>query len=245
MSKTFYQKLLARKSNWTPVCSEAGLVTPGAESAVMRFLELRILELPVGDYIAEASRLEKSRMTPDIEELLLSNIQDEVKHDLVLNMAAHAYRDVLPFNDEDTATARSIAQRWIDHPDHPIVKAAVAESSLFFVGLPILRFFGGQPLRMVSGDISNDEQGHVSTNRQLCLDWSLTWSESLNQLRRDTVAWVVEDLEAEGKFGYPDVWMKSSDSLLEKGVAPLLNETKAATMTAFFETSNNVIQVYS
>ena len=51
-----YQKLLNRKRKWTPVQVEAGKVKEGAEEVLFRALALRHMELPVGDFIKDASR---------------------------------------------------------------------------------------------------------------------------------------------------------------------------------------------
>ena len=49
-----YEKLLNRKRTWTPVQTTAGELKPGSEETIYRALAIRHMELPVGDFIAEA-----------------------------------------------------------------------------------------------------------------------------------------------------------------------------------------------
>ena len=51
-----YQKLIERKRKWTPVKVTAGKLAEGSEETIRRALALRCLELPVGDFIANASK---------------------------------------------------------------------------------------------------------------------------------------------------------------------------------------------
>ena len=71
------------------------------------------------------------------------------------------------------AEAIRLRQAWVDHPDHTILKAMVAERSIFFVVLPLFRFLGDVGLRTVSADISRDEQIHVATNSLYVVSWVL------------------------------------------------------------------------
>ena len=78
---TPYLHLHQRKRTWTPVQVSAGQLLTGGEEAVHRALALRSLEIPVGDFIADAMKGD----LPDIEgcrELLLSNVKDERLHRL-------------------------------------------------------------------------------------------------------------------------------------------------------------------
>lgn len=241
MNQTFAEKLLARKKSWTPTIGKVSPVAEGAEDTIGRALGLRVLEIPVGDWIYLAEKKETASLTPDQLILLDSNIQDEYKHDEALNMAARAYQLTA---EGMQAEAEAIAKEWIDHPDHPLVKAWVIENSVFFVILPIFRMLGGAGLRLVSTDISNDESIHVATNRHIARQLGYSYSESLDKLRRKTVAWVVENLDAPGKYGLPDFWIKSSDDLLYQGKAEQLADTQAYVMPAFFEHHNQNLPVY-
>ncbi len=242
MTTSFYAKLLQRKKSWTPTCGQRAPVAPGSEDTLGRALALRILEIPVGDWIAGVSRQELALLTPDAVTLLASNVEDEYKHDQALNLAHDTYQLTTPTMQAD---ARTLTARWLSHPDHPIVKAAVLETSVFFVILPMMRFLGGPGLRTISGDISNDESIHVATNRQLAKELGYTWSPSLDRLREETVQWLVSDLDAPGNWGYPEVWIKSSRSLLEQGIAPDLEQTKSYVMPAFFEHRNDDLPMYA
>ena len=81
-----YQKLLNRKRTWTPVQTTHGQLKPGAEETIYRALALRHMELPVGTFIQDAIN-----EIPELsQQLLVSNVQDEIKHDLALGYIANA-----------------------------------------------------------------------------------------------------------------------------------------------------------
>ena len=77
-----------RKRKWAPVKPTAGLFKDGSEDAIKRALAIRHMELPVGEFIAEA--LEKE-VPEHARELLLSNVKDEERHDLALGYIVDAY----------------------------------------------------------------------------------------------------------------------------------------------------------
>ena len=107
------------------------------------------MELPVGAFITEA--LEKG--VPDnARKLLESNVKDEINHDLALGYVANS----VGVNPTAEAEALRLRQAWIDHPDHTVLKALVAERAIFFVLLPFFRFNGDAGTRTVSADISRD-----------------------------------------------------------------------------------------
>jgi len=238
----FITGLRSLKRSWVPTCADKDEAKPGSEKLIGRSLALSVLEIPVGDWIIEASRRELNQLPQVAIDLLLDNAKDEEQHDIVLNLNKAAYGLTTP---QMQSEGNAIAQQWLEHGDHPLVKAAVLESSIFFVLLPIFRFFGGASLRTASADISGDERVHASLNRALSKHLGYTWSPSLDELRKETVAWVTEGLDIEGtQYGNPDFWMKTSDNLLYSGKAPQLQATKKARMIAPFETNNANIPVY-
>ena len=121
-----------------------------------------------------------------------------------------------------------------------ITKALVIERAIFFVLLPFFRFNGDAGLRTVSADISRDEQIHVATNSLVCHDMGLSWSSSLDKLRKATINWIMEPL---GKNTYGDkylskkFWLDSSDRLMYERQSSRAFGTKSARMPAFFEHS--------
>ena len=195
---TPYDKLIARKRKWTPVPVEGGPVAVGTEDAISRCLALRVLEIPVGDFIKEANERE---VPENAKEILLLNIIDEENHDRALNYVADAF----PVDEKATREAASLAQAWISHPDHPIVKAMVLERSIFFTILPFFRAFGNAGMRTTSADISRDEQLHVSTNSLVCAELGLKPSPSLDKLRKATAHWLYSPLTGEERKGR-DFW---------------------------------------
>jgi len=235
-----YQKLLNRKRTWTPVQTTAGQLVEGAEETIYRALAIRHMELPVGDFIHEALKNEVPEMARD---LLLSNIQDEEKHDLALGYIANAIGVDETAEDE----AKKLRDAWVAHPDHTVLKAMVAERAIFFVLLPFFRFNGDAGLRTVSADISRDEQVHVATNSLVCRELGLDWSPSLDKLRKATINWVMQPLSSANpnKYLNKKFWLDASDRLMYEGKAPELSETKRARMPAFFEHANPNLPQYA
>jgi hypothetical protein len=234
-----YQKLLARKRTWTPIQSTAGNLKEGSEETIFRALALRHMELPVGDFIQDACANE----IPEASRALLeSNVKDEERHDLALGYITNA----LGVDEQAEKEAKRLRQAWIEHPDHPVLKAMVAERAIFFVLLPFFRFNGDAGLRTVSADISRDEQVHVAANSLVCRELGLTVSPSLDKLRKATVNWVMQPLgSSDNKYLDRQFWLDQSDSLMYAGKAEGLIETQRARMPAFFETSNSDLPSYA
>ena len=239
---TPYLHLHQRKRTWTPVEVSAGTLLNGGEDVIKRALALRCLEIPVGDFISEAMKGD----LPDIKgckELLVSNVEDEIKHDIALDFAAKAHGVSPRFE----AEAEKIKQAWLELDRHPVLKAVVLERSVFFVLLPIFRFLGDTGLRTTSADISRDEQTHVAANTLVCEALGLKSDKTLNNLRRATVAWCLQSLEGEAEHRHlsSNFWLKSSDTLYTRGKAEGLAETRASRMPAFFETANQNLPQYA
>ena len=234
---TPYDKLIDRKRKWTPVAVEGGPVAEGTEDAISRCLALRVLEIPVGDFISEASNKE---VPENARKILSMNITDEINHDIALQFVA----DASPVDAKASREAASLAEAWIEHPDHPIVKAMVLERSIFFTILPFFRAFGNAGMRTTSADISRDEQIHVATNSLVCAELGLSISPSLDKLRKATAQWLFSPLKGHEKLA-TKFWTDSSDRLMYQGKAPELSFTKAARMPAFFEHSNVNLPKYA
>lgn len=233
-----YQKLINRKRKWSPVQTTAGKLAEGAEETIFRALAMRHMELPVGDFI-EASLSEIPVLSQD---LLRSNIKDEENHDLALGYIANAL-GVDPKAEEE---AKRIRSAWEAHPDHTVLKALVAERSLFFVLLPFFRFNGDAGLRTVSADISRDEQVHVAANSLVCRELGYEPSPSLDKLRKATINWVMTPLKSStNKYLDKKFWLDASDRLMYEGKAPELSDTKRARMPAFFEHANPNLPQYA
>ena len=234
---TPYDKLIARKRKWTPVAVTGGPVAEGTEDAISRCLALRSLEIPVGDFIKEATAKE---IPEHARKILSMNITDEENHDLALNYVAATF----PVDAKTTEEASSLTKAWISHPDHPIVKAMVLERSIFFCILPFFRAFGNDGMRTTSADISRDEQIHVATNSLVCAELGLSASPSLDKLRKATASWIFDSLKGVEKLD-KKFWTDSSDRLMYQGKAPQLSFTQSARMPAFFEHSNVNLPQYA
>ena len=234
-----YQKLLERKRTWTPVATNAGKFTEGAEETILRALAIRHMELPVGEFITESLRSEVPKLSRD---LLQSNVRDEERHDLALNYISNAHGT----DPQAEREALRLREAWIAHPDHTVVKALVLERAIFFVLLPLFRANGDAGLRTVSADISRDEQIHVACNSLVCRELGYEPSPSLDKLRKATVNWIFQPLgNSENKFIDKKFWLNSSDRLMYEGKAPEFNFTKSARMPAFFEHSNVNLPQYA
>ena len=240
MRKTPYQKLIDRRRTWTPVQTTPGELKHGAEETIYRALAIRHMELPVGTFIKEG--LEKT--VPDnARELLELNVKDELKHDLALGYIANS----IGTDPQAESEALRLRSAWEQHPDHTITKALVAERAIFFVLLPFFRYNGDAGLRTVSADISRDEQIHVATNSLVCRELGLSWSHSLDKLRKATINWIMEPLGNNTYDRYLDkkFWLDTSDNLMYQGKAPELVATKSARMPAFFEHANTNLPSYA
>ena len=237
---TPYDKLMARKRKWTPVKPVAGICKEGAEETIHRALALRHMELPVGDFILDALKDEVPKASLD---LLRSNVTDEENHDLALGYIADAYG----VDEKAEAEALRLQKAWIEHPDHTVLKAMVAERAIFFVLLPFFRFNGDAAMRTTSADISRDEQIHVATNSLVCSELGLSISPSLDKLRKATINWVMQPLSNANpdRFLTKKFWLDSSDRLMYEGKAPELSATRSARMPAFFEHSNVNLPQYA
>jgi plasmid stability protein len=235
-----YDQVVSRKRKWTPVAVQQGKLVEGSEDAIYRALGLRHLELPVREFLQQGLEKELPN-TPGVREALLSNQLDEERHDQALNyvVAAHG------LDDKAEAEAKHILKAWLDAPEHPILKAAILERSVFFVILPFFRFTGDVGIRTTAADISRDEQTHVAIHSMVCSELGLKSTSSLNRLRRATVGWVVDGLgKSENRYLDKDFWLAQSDALYLRGKAPGLSDTTRARMPAFFEAANNDLPQY-
>ena len=239
MRKHPYTQLLERKRTWTPVQPTKGEIKEAAEETIKRALAIRHMELAVGEFISQGLE----RTVPSAARTLLeSNVKDEIKHDLALGYIVDAHGA----DPQAELEALRLRDAWINHPDHTITKALVAERAIFFVLLPFFRFTGDPALRTVSADISRDEQIHVATNSLVCAELGLVPSNSLDKLRKATINWIMQPLGSNSdKYLDKNFWLDSSDRLMYDGKAPQLSETQAARMPAFFEHSNVNLPQYS
>jgi hypothetical protein len=232
MSK--YTEIVQRKRTWTPTPVTAGELKAGSEETLYRCLALRSLELPVKEMLSQG--LERHLPDdPGVIPALLSNMEDENKHDKALNyiVAAHGT------DDRAEREAENIRNAWLSSPEHPVLKTAILERSVFFVLLPFFRFNGDVGIRTVASDISRDEQTHTALHAMVAHDIGEKTTPALNKLRRATVAWAMDRLgHSSDKHLNKDFWMRQSDSLYFQGKAPGLADTQRARMPAFFETSN-------
>lgn len=240
MSESPYAQVVSRKRKWTPVAVQKGRLVDGSEQAIYRALALRHLELPVSEFLKQGLEKELPK-TKGVVEALKSNILDEERHDQALEYVVAAHGT----DAKAEAEGRHILKAWMEAPEHPILKAAILERSVFFVLLPFYRFNGDIGIRTTAADISRDEQTHVAIHSMVCSELGLRSTRSLDRLRRATVGWVMEGLAStENKYLNSNFWLSQSDSLYERGKAPGLSDTQRARMPAFFEAANTDLPQY-
>jgi len=88
MSK--YTQIVQRKRTWTPTPVTAGELKEGSEETLYRCLALRTLELPVKEMLSQG--LERHLPDdPGVIPALLSNMEDENKHDQALGFIVDAH----------------------------------------------------------------------------------------------------------------------------------------------------------
>ncbi len=238
--KNPYEQLLSRKRKWSPVRPTKGQCREGAEETIKRAIAIRHMELPVGEFITEALKYEVPKYARD---LLLSNVEDELNHDLALGYVA----DAIGMDQKSEEEAIRLRTAWEAHPDHTVLKALVAERAIFFVLLPFFRANGDAGTRNISADIARDEQIHVAANSLVCKELGYEPSQSLDKLRKATINWIMEPLGRNTTQKYLDqkFWLDNSDRLMYQGKAPELNFTRAARMPAFFEHNNQDLPQYA
>ena len=232
MSK--YTQIVQRKRTWTPTPVTAGELKEGSEETLYRCLALRTLELPVKEMLSQG--LERHLPDdPGVIPALLSNMEDENKHDQALGFIVDAHG----VDHGAEREAENIRKAWLSAPEHPVLKTAILERSVFFVLLPFFRFNGDVGIRTVASDISRDEQTHTALHAMVAHDIGEKTTPALNRLRRATVGWAMDKLgHSSDKHLCKDFWLRQSDSLYHQGKAPGLADTQRARMPAFFETSN-------
>ena len=235
-----YDQVISRKRKWTPVAVQRGKLVDGSEDAIYRALGLRHLELPVREFLQQGLDKELPN-TLGVREALMSNQLDEERHDQALNYVVAAHGS----DEKSESEAKHILKAWLDAPEHPLLKAAILERSVFFVILPFFRFNGDIGIRTTAADISRDEQCHTAIHSMVCSELGIKSTQSLNRLRKATVAWVMDSLTtSENKYLDKDFWIRQSDNLYARGKAPELSGTQRARMPAFFEASNTDLPQY-
>lgn len=251
MTKLTYRSLLESRNNYNPrngKCTgfewtaakmpKTPLVqmTQGVPETVSKVIALALaLELPVGEWIADASKKDLP-ISKDAYKLLLSNVGDESLHYRAFQYAA---QDYLLEDYKDTA---AIFAEWNTDDYHPILKAGYAEMGVFLVSLSILRLFGGESLSMLAGNVSRDEMRHVATNRGVLADIGHDFKQvaAIDRVVEKTLDWMMSDLKVPGLD--KDFFMQQSKLLISDGYAPELEElTNVADDVSNFEHSNGLL----
>tara|TARA_B100000035_G_scaffold249771_1_gene218641 strand:+ start:1212 stop:1931 length:720 start_codon:yes stop_codon:yes gene_type:complete len=236
-----YTKIVQKKRSWTPLQVTKGAFAEGSDETMKRCLALRTLELPVKEMLQQG--LEKDLPDdPGVIPALQSNMLDEDKHDLGFQYVVDAHG----VDEKAEREAVMIRKAWLEAPEHPILKTAILERSVFFVLLPFYRFTGDAGLINLSSDVSRDEQTHVAIHAMVAHDLGLKSTPNLNKLRKATVHWAMDLLgTSDNKYLNKDFWLRQSDNLYTRGKADDLGATRRSVMPAFFETNNNDLPQYA
>lgn len=242
MTTTVFDKIKENRKEWLPIKSlTPEYATSGAENTISRALTMRFLELPVREFINEGlNKSDVNVITEAGKECLLRNMEDEERHDIALNNCVSTYAQ---YDATQETVAKQLLQLWLDHPDHPILKACVLENGIFFVVLPIFRQWGGSSLRTTSVDISADEINHVQSHRYVANLLKQRVSKSLDDLRKATVAWIVENFAVENVD--KQRFLTASDQLMYRGITDQLEFTQSYVNHAFFEKGNSKLPYYA
>ena len=87
----YYQNVKNRRASWEVIKpSDAGTVMVDAVPTLERCLALRILEMPVAEWVGDELKHNTS-LPPEVYNLLQLNQQDEIKHDQVLSNLADVF----------------------------------------------------------------------------------------------------------------------------------------------------------
>jgi hypothetical protein len=196
----------------------------GVESVISRVLALGLhLELPVGEFIAEASKQDLPQ-DPILAKLLKSNIADEARHYRGFELASEVY----PIAPMDLVEAKIVTAEWQSINCHAIEAAQALETGVFLATLGFLRLAGGKSLCKMASQIARDEYRHVATNRGIlvALDYPLMpnfWGTVEN-----TLLWLFDGLNipksATGMKVDCDFFVNSGKSLLLTGEARKLDD---------------------
>jgi len=234
-----------RRVRWTENKPLVNSETCAAPRTISRGLSLTSLEPMVADLISAGitSTYKRSLNTLQVA-TLKRNIQDEETHERALTNAIAGLSNYLTiFEDE----AKDIIKDFDSLPDHPIVKAAVLENGLFFVLLPLYRFYGSLSLTITANSISGDEIIHVQTHRAACKELGLKPSRQLLGAVRDIVAWVTQDIDTETEgLSRPMTQarcLKNCQSLLTRGVSDFF-EAETGVVLAPYEIASTSLDSY-
>jgi hypothetical protein len=241
MSNFDWSAVTSRRRNWSVNDPKPASEKTLAPKTISRGLALTDLEISVKDFIQDGiSRRDAQVLTPQIQAVLLRNVEDEDKHLIALTRAKKALTD---YDDSFENEARQIIAAWNECEDHPITKAAVLELGCFFPLLGMYNMFGSVSLGISSRSISSDEMIHSTTHRVAAQLVGARPSKALNKLRLDTVAWLGENLEEETPTMTKDRLLQNSNRLIKTGKSDLV-ETSSYSVLAPFEINNNSFDSY-
>jgi hypothetical protein len=241
MTEFDWSAVSSRRRSWAPNDPKPTSEKTLAPKTISRGLALTDLEISVKDFIQDGiSRQDAQVLTPQIQAVLLRNVEDEDKHLIALTRAKKALTD---YDNSFESEALQIIAAWNECEDHPITKAAVLELGCFFPLLGMYNMFGSVSLGISSRSISSDEMIHSTTHRVAAQLVGARPSKSLNKLRLATVAWLGENLEEETPTMTKDRLLQNSNRLIKTGKSDLV-ETSSYSVLAPYEINNRSFESY-
>jgi len=221
--------------DWQPkesLTQVQGIVHP----SILRAIELRGLEIPVGEW---TKAFTKEVGSPGIAEILMGHINDEENHDRQLEYVAE-YLNHTEISDE----AMALTNRWLDHPSHPLVKKTMLEAGVFFPILGMLGRYakGDLYLQAVRQWISSDEAAHVASSRLIISYMDERHGGGRYKIPADLLELVVGTIRFICGGIDEGQWLKSSRSGITTGKIYMGTElTTVSVPEAFTQISNNQI----
>ncbi len=240
-SRLNYRSGKARGFEWQAVKMPATKLEQydqGVPETIGKIIAIALkLELPVGEWVADATKRELN-INPVAKDLLLSNIADETVHYKAFEFAADDYL----YDSRYLNEAQLIYEDIDSLSDHPLYKSYYCEVGAFLVSLAVLRVFGGESLSIMSANVSRDEYRHVAGNGGVLRDlgYDIHTYAPIRKKIFDILDWLLFDLCVPGlnkKF-----FMEQSRLLIENGRAPELEMVvDGANDFSLFEHSNALL----
>jgi hypothetical protein len=187
-----------------PICFYASTDQLADESAiglVQRLISIALkLEVEVGEFVLSGLKRELPKADKELPLLLKSNASDESRHFLGFKYASEVYGKA------DDSQLESLVSAWIELADsdksHPIQIAGLLETSIFLIGLGLLRIVGSPSLTRLSLAVAEDEYRHVQTN--VAVSSGLGFWNHHDSYTQELIDSTIEWMWGNGVNGVPD-----------------------------------------
>lgn len=219
-----------RFPNWEPVVATTKFTNYNSINflVLQRLLQFVDLEVSVGGWVTQA--LGESGFA-QAEAFVLRNAQDEAKHETTFRELA-AYVGGIEIEPQ----ARALINEWNAQPPS-FALAYALEMGVFMSLLPWLNRFGDTHIAQASQWVSDDEQVHVLTNRELAATCGQQLTKDHLSLVARTLAFIFESED----------WRDICERALRRlttGKDDRIIEQSAPTTIKFFEQLNTQTIAY-